>query len=478
MRWVGVVNRVLVGMILLVTALFFMSEAPEKELIVVKPRPIQRELPKSLFAEPEEIFQSIDEGILALKWVPPQMYLPDLRQDLIFYGKNGRPDSLLGRATFHLALKESGERALLRESERIYLVYQGHYSSKVLQRCSFSHATVETSADTPLWGEESVNEGGRLKGTYVFSPGNQPTPLWLEIKNVGEHTLEVRVSMLDEKGMLVTTPAEWRVFRLQAQEFPKSQIMGWELGGYRVDSTLLVRQKARWVGNDLFLEMHGGDDFAYSIGKERIDFLNESDSYSCFVGQGETLVWSCGRWQTADNVEDSHALPLLVVKKIEEKIMTFELWDSEGKGKNVLSLIKFKEHQGLPAMDYEMKFVGAKTWAQFIVENRLGERITLKLHDWLVLTAEGWIKLDTPERIDDYVAHRLIGPLFILDKMAKKNGHQVLVGHLFNITRTSVELVELNSSPSSSLANFYRRLPVHPPILPKPSEVALEGDSE
>lgn len=477
MRWLGVVNMALAGMILLAIALFLVSGNQEESLVVTA-RPVQKELPKSPFAGSEEFFQGIEEGILTLKWVPPQMQLPDLRQDLIFYGKNARPDSKPGKASFHLALRESGERALVREGHRVHLVYQGNYSPKILKQSSPLSQTIPATGARPLWGEESPVERQGSKSAYVFSPGNQPTPLWLEFKSVGEHTLEVRVSMLDEKGILVTSPSEWRSFHLQSQEFPKSQLMGWDLGGYRVDTTLLVRQKARWIGNDLFLEMHGGDDFAYTAGKERIDFLDGANHYSCFVSPGDFLIWDGGRWQSADTVENSQLFPLLVVKKIDEKIMTFELWDTEGKGKNILSLIRAKDHNGTPAMAYEMKFVGAKTWAQFMVENRSGERMTLKLHDWLVLTPEGWTKLDTPEKIDAYVCHRLTGPLFVLDKMAKQNGRQVLVGHLFNATRTEVEQVELTSSPTNSLANYCRHLPIAPPILPPPPDVIVEGNEE
>ena len=479
MRWIGVVNMALAGMILLAVAFFLIGKTEEEPLFVYS-RPVQKELPKSSFAESEDFFQGIEEGIFSLKWVPPQMQLPDLRQDLGFYGKNSRPDSLTGKASFHLTLRESGERALVRQGEKIYLVYQGNYSPRILKQSTCAKPS-QSAGVCAIWGEEDKSPNEPKQGpqsSYGFSPGNQPTPLWLEVQSTSDQTLEVRVSMLDEKGVLVTSPSEWRSFHLQAHEFPKSQLMGWELGGYRVDTTLLVRQKARWVGGDLFLEMHGGDDFAYVFGKERIDFLDSTEPYSCFVSEGESLVWYAGRWRRPDTVENSQILPLLVVKKIDDKIMTFELWDTEGKGKNILNLIRAKDHAPKPSMAYEMKFVGAKTWAQFIVENRSGERMTLKLHDWLVLTSEGWAKLDTPEKIDAYVGHRLIGPLFVLDKMAKHNGHQVLVGHLFNTTRTEVQEVELTSATTNSLANFYRHMPKAPPILPSPSHVTLEGGSE
>jgi len=475
MRWIGFANMALIGMILLTGALFLFSE-PDESFLTITPRPIQKELPRSPFAESEDFFLGIDEGIFALHWVPPQMQLPDLSRDLIFYGKNARPDAQGDKAGFHISIKESGERALIQEGDRVYLVYQGNYTPKTIKPL---RPNAEPSGSGPIWGEESIHlDQTSSKGFYAFSPGNQPTPLWLELKKMGEQSVEVRVSMLDEKGMFVTTPNAWRSFHLTAQEFPKTQMLCWDLGGLRVDTTLLVRQKARWVGSDLFLQMHGGDDYAFIVGKERIDLFEGTEPYSCFVAEGESLVWNGTRWQSSDTVENSQKFPLLVVKKIDEKIMTFELWDTEGRAKHILNLVRSKDHTCQPSMAYEMKFVGAKTWAQFIVESRSGERMTLKLHDWLVLTPQGWTKLDTPEKIDAYVGHRLNGPLFVLDKIAKQNGRQVLIGHLFNVSRTEVEQVELASSPTTSIAHLYRHMPVAPPMLPKSSEVTLEGRDE
>ncbi|MCP5507977.1 MAG: hypothetical protein H7A37_06730 [Chlamydiales bacterium] len=45
-----------------------------------------------------------------------------------------------------------------------------------------------------------------------------------------------------------------------------------ELGKWRVDGTLLARQRARWYGPDMFLKRHGGDEFKDVSGKRRIDF--------------------------------------------------------------------------------------------------------------------------------------------------------------------------------------------------------------
>ncbi len=434
MRWLPYLNAILVVTLISVGAFFFFFSRGENEILTIHPRIERSELPKSAFSEPED--HDLGTGPFALNWVPPLMQLPDLRGELQFFGQNGRPDATSGKPAYHLGLKGSGEVCSVQENGRIYLVY---------------------------------SEGG-----YTFSPDNQPTPLWLEICASGANTLSLYVKMLDEKGGFVSSPQPLRQLTLSAQEFPRSQTMAWELGGYRVDSTLLVRQKARWIGSDRFLEMHGGDEYIHTVGRERIDFLSGETLYSCFIGLGDFLVWKNERWHTPMKGESSEGLPILCVRKIDEKIMSLELWDGPGRSKANLSLIRAKDHNKMPNLSQEFKFVGAKTWAQFIVECRKGGRLILKPNDWLVLTQEGWKKLESAEQIDEYVGGSLVGPLFILDKRLTQNGRQVLVGHLFNLTRTEVEEIELEASTNNSLANFYRAIPLEPPIKP----ILLEGTEE
>ncbi len=271
--------------------------------------------------------------------------------------------------------------------------------------------------------------------------------------------------MVDEQSAPIASPTNLKTFSLSVQNFPKSQLVGWRLGSYRVDSTLLIRQKTEWIGPDCFLERHGGEEYAYTLGREKIDFRDGENPYFCFVREGDFLVWREGRWETANKEQQTINLPLMVIKKINEKMMSLEIWHPEGKGKVSLNLIRSKDRDGIPDLSQEFKFIGAKTWAQFIVEGRDGKRMTLRSSDWLLLTAEGWKKLNSTEEIDSYVNRHLVGPLFILDKLTKQNGQQVLEGHLFNTSRTEVEEVTLTANSNLSLANFYRNDHSSPPLL-------------
>jgi hypothetical protein len=143
------------------------------------------------------------------------------------------------------------------------------------------------------------------------------------------------------------------------------------------------------------------------------------------------------------------------VKKIDERIMNLELWDVEGNGKIVLNLLKSTESWIPQNLQQNFKFVGARTRSQFVFEVDK-ERVLLSPHDWLVLTETGWKKLVTPEEIDDYVDRKIVGPLFVFDKIERKDDRQMILGTLFNASRTEMAPIELSiqqqGSSNSSVA--------------------------
>src|SRR5262245_24477166 len=58
-------------------------------------------LPSSAFAQTKEAYNSIGPPLLDLYFTSPSMRLPDLRNLLIYYGKNGRPDALAELPLLH-----------------------------------------------------------------------------------------------------------------------------------------------------------------------------------------------------------------------------------------------------------------------------------------------------------------------------------------------------------------------------------------
>lgn len=443
----SLINFILFIAIVLVTLLLiFQIFFCKKELNILPPKIENAKLPKNPFEQSLQSYENIGKYGLFLAAGSPRLSLPDLRNELIYPGRNQRPDLLMSKHTpfSQIELKSSGECSSVYTCVPLFLLYSSKQASNVSSR-----------RRPPFEEEKSLSQKG-----YIYSPHNRPSPLWIEVTPMpenddGEDYVKIVVHMFDENRNLITFPKEHHEFLLKAENASKSsRFKKWELGGNVVDSTLLVRQKTKWIGLDLFLRYHGGDDFASSTDKERIDFHHlDNKIYSCFVNEGDYLIWKEGKWQSPSHEDNTSLYPLLVVKKIEENMITFDLWDLEGTAKTHLTLLKIKTHEKSLNLREEFRFVGAKTWNQFILETS-SVRILVQPNDWFILTEEGWLKFSTPEMIDQYVEQTLKGPLFVVEKMIRENGKQTLIGHLFNSARTEMIPIVLPMSSTSNESSY------------------------
>lgn len=379
--------------------------------------------PKNSFRFKDDAYQAIGNSALSLSFSPLSAQLPDLRRHLIFYGKNGRPDATDTAQALYFAFNGNKALSSLTRGDRLYILYDKYLNPP----------------------------------QYVFSPNNAKTPLWIEAEQKGTQAL-VKVSMIDEEGDVIRTPQAYAEFPLPEKEFMKVANSTWELGKWRVDGTLLARQKARWYGIDRFIELHGGDEYTDWMNRQRIDFGEGDSTYSVYVGPGECMVWMDGHWEVTKPSSTTLNYPILCVRKVDERILNLELWDVGGKGKISLNLVKSNEQWVPKNLEDSFKFLGARTRSQFIFEIQ-NERTFLSPHDWLVLTDGEWKKLITPQDIDDYVQRKIVGPLFIFEGIEKHDDKQVISGTLFNTSRTEMVPMELQLQPTpvSTPANIAKK---------------------
>lgn len=407
-KWLSWINLLFGGIaIALVLAGFSLFLLRPGHIPVLNAVSAKSIVPKSSFVLPQHVYDAIGEPTLALKYAPMTMQLPDLKRFLIYYGKNGRPDADPAHPHLHFAFTGNKLPHSVTPGQRLYLVY-------------------DKKTNPPQ---------------YVFSTDNAETGLWIEPNAQGNEAL-VNVGMKGENGETITHPAAYASFTVPEKEYARFGGGSWEIGKYRVDGTILARQRARWYGKDLFLEHHGGTEFSNVEGKQRIDFSEGEEAYSVFAGLSDALMWHNDRWNVVKPGPDSLGHPLMVVKKVDERLMNLELWDVEGKGKMSINLLKSSETWMPQNLQQAFKFVGARTRSQFVFEVNK-ERMLLSPQDWLVMTEEGWKKLVTPQEIDEYVDRKLTGALFVFDGIQRKEDHQVLVGTMYNASRTDAQPVEI-----------------------------------
>ena len=361
-------------------------------------------------------YPSLGENILVLHNTGTPLELPDLRNDIFLYAHNQRPDKSPSREQIYIGLRDSCEYRCLSLGEPSYLKFH-------------------------VEGDNSH---------LAFSPNNTPTLLWIEPSLKNEQVF-IQLKMQSPSGQILQEPKALSYFPPKQCDFFQTQGETWEIDNIRVDPALLIRQKARWYGKDLFLKEHGGEEFSSFQNKERLDFENQDNRYLCFVEEGDYLVWNNGRWYIPKLGEDTENLPLLHVQKIEERLLRCELWESGGKARILLNLAKSIDIWPPNYIQHEFKFLGSRARQQLIVE--MGKkRLILNPYDWLLRVNDDWIPLCNEEDIDQYVNGQLKGELFIFDSLVKKEGQQKLIGHLFNISRTEMQIIEIplqqgNNSP-------------------------------
>lgn len=438
-QWLSWLNCVIVAVVIcLVIGMGLVWLQRPSEIVCTNPISKQCRLPKNAFTQPPESYKEIGQPLLVLKDTPPNLQLPDLRQQLIYCGKNGRPDRVTTRPMMHFCFQNVRNVVSVAPGDKIYILYE---------------------------------KKGTSPSRYVFSPNNAETSLWIEAQPSDNEVL-VKLFMKNEMGEIIHEPEAHAQFKLQEKESMRYTGNTWEIGSWNVDGTLLARQKARWYGPDRFLERHGGEEYKPIVGKQRIDFGENDDVYSIFATPGDCFIWEGKCWKSVQPSEESLKHPLLVAKKIDDRLMTWELWDVDGKGKVILNMLKSTEPwlaQNAQTLQHMFKFVGARTKTQFIFEINK-ERLLLRPSDWLLMTNKGWKKLETAKEIDDYVSRRLTGTLFVFEGLKRKEDRQVVSGTLINPTRSELQEVELPTSPPKPVATVEKPR--------KPIEMDLDDDDD
>lgn len=208
----------------------------------------------------------------------------------------------------------------------------------------------------------------------------------------------------------------------------------WEIGGLRVDGSILIRQKALWCGQDALLNELGDGKFDYAQGRERIDFGEPSRRYCCFVGPWDCLAFFDDEWHVVEPGEASQGKPLLVVKRIDDRAMLFDLWDADGKNKMALELPRTACAPPIPDR-IPIKLLGARSKDNWIAEVA-GERMLVTANDWILYDGRTCEKISSIDMLDAVIAGTIRGQLILLEGTERVDGELCLVGRLFNEMRT------------------------------------------
>ncbi|AGJ64950.1 hypothetical protein FTN76_04425 [Chlamydia trachomatis] len=342
-------------------------------------------------------------GAWALQDFSIEEELPDLRNQFVFLGCNKRPDARSGKFFLELA------------------------TTNAIQEVSL--------------GEKVFLRQGPDEETLVFSA--EPTPLWLECRPSSDgRSLDVVVRMKGALGGAVSSPKERAHFSLSMA--PRCS-QTWEIGGMRVEPSIAVKQRIRCVGGDKFLLMHGGADYVIQAAKERVDFESLSgEAYSQYLAVGDVLLWDQDRWVPYKTFQgDGTRVPLLEVKRLDDRMMVIELWSIDGLMSQQITLVKqVSSPIEIAELVKEFSFVGMRTWSRPIITAGK-DRLVLSADDWVIHTGERWERVTSKRQLEDYLSGKLRSPLLVFERIDKEDGEFVFKGHVFNTQRTVVETISL-----------------------------------
>jgi hypothetical protein len=382
------------------TAVPFFSSSAEVPLIKTWDEKTELEPLDSVFSSP----------FLRLPSSMPIVQLPDLKKYLQFLGRNERPDTTESAAYFHFSLIGDKETLSIKEGEKGYLAFQR---------------------------EKNVDR-------FQFSPSNQKTSLYFTCQGAADG-VQICVSFESDIGMQVKEDDKSKQFILRQQPHLRASYGEWSIGGVRVDPSYLAKIKAKWYGKDLFFEDLGGEEFSSLAGKERILVEGGEKPYALYAKEGDFFLYAPEkqRWLPAGEVEKSEECPLLEVKTVDDRLMHFILWDLCGKRQQLVTMIKHPTSQPMRDISQEFHFSGAKTKKQFVFDIQ-EKKVTLTVGDWLLYTKDlGWIKIDTPELLSDYIEGKVQGDLLVLSEVGKFEEQKVLLGTLYSPCRSQKQEVHL-----------------------------------
>lgn len=390
------------------------TELPDRTDLpfTAKIHPPQKILPKS-FAQTQEHYDAIVSPFLALDSNKSAAKLPDLRNSLLYYGKNLRPDCIDDHVTLLMGFRGELVLTTTRPGEKTYLEY--------------------------------LNKNGSKR--WAFSEQNRKTPFWIVVEPEHEGAA-ISFQIQDHKGNLVTEPRDLAAFTVKEYPLPLMTPIttNWTIGGEIVDHSLLHKQNAKWYGRDIFLEMYGGDAYSFTFNKERVQFESGEDAenqvYAIFIEAGTTLIFEDEQWKVTPLGNETRGKPLLQVKRVDERSIFFELWDAEGKRRFPLELAKAHE-PALASQKLDIKLIGARSKTSVIMSIQ-GKRTQLRSDDWLIFNkmgpqVDGFEIIRTVNQIDALINGQLKGDVLILEGIDRKQRGTIVKGYLFSSSHAQVE---------------------------------------
>lgn len=321
------------------------------------------------------IYDAIGTGPLALASKDQDFPLPGLRDEILFLGRNERPDAR-NRSSCLIGLKSSSIRFAMGENEPIFLDYE---NGKVCL----------SQSKTPL-----MISGQVVDGCLELSAS-------INIKDLSRQVF-------------------WKI--------PQTPLKNLSLDPQFVTAVKKLQQMKLW-GPDQLLVHYGGPTFDHA--KRKLRF--ELDDVLVPASIGDVFVWDEQRWSAPKAPTDNQVLAEVI--DMSPSQIEWRVWAIGGLDQ---ARLKVAVQQPLQiALNMNEVFSRLRMRTHESVSCQIGQSSRLlRKGDWLEQCDGHWRHLRRLDEIDACIAGNHNKPLFVCDGLEKVDDKWMLKGHVFDAKRT------------------------------------------
>ena len=155
---------------------------------------------------------------------------------------------------------------------------------------------------------------------------------------------------------------------------------------------------------------------------------------------GDWIAWVDNRWQKIPSLEEGRNRPIARIAQRDGKSILIEGWE----GDHHLRL-SFNQTQMLPfKVKAEDLFASLRIRSEKQISCTLEKQcLILKTGDWVIKKENRWKILKKKEDRDALLCGKLVGELFVFEKIDMRGGQKFVQGLLFNVGRTQAAPIEM-----------------------------------
>ena len=322
---------------------------------------------------------------------------PDLSNEILFLGRNTRPDSTLYEVKLHMGLRGCDHTLRVSPGQKVYLSY-------VEEHLNFAEGVM------PLWIKPYLNDKEEV---------------WVEMG----------IYLASESGEVLLQKA--CAFEMECH-LNKDQVA--TLKDLDLKEGLESLRKAKWWASDRLFETYGGEIYAHFVGQERLEFEKDEEALFLYVNPGDLLTWKENKWQeTSDQTKNE---PLARLINVSPYKMEWELWDKSGL--EYARVVHSREKAPGINLRIEEVFNRIRQRTTSRISCRIDNKaMILKQGDWLIHLPTGWYTLKTLKEVEAVLNFKVKGELFVFDGLQYTDGKPIFCGTLFDPMRTQTQNVRL-----------------------------------